>query len=240
MTKLYEKNEVTFSLIWIGAYVVLSSVADNISLGLGTAKVITVPVCLLMTVFLAVWIAKNGLCEKYGLCKAKIDYRRYLYFLPLAVIASTNLWCGVSLHFSVLETVLYIVSMICVGFIEEVIFRGFLFKALCKDNVKQAIAISSITFGIGHIVNLLNGAELIPTLLQICYAVAIGFLFTVIFYQSNSLIPCIITHSLVNSLSAIAGERPEVLSIIIAIVLTVISVSYAVWLLRGRTMSEEN
>lgn len=240
MKRLYEKNELTFSLIWIVTYVVLFSVADSISLDLGTAKIITVPVCLLMTIFLAVWIAKNGLCEKYGLLKIEIDYRRYLYFLPLAVIASTNLWRGVSLRFSVLETLLHIISMICVGFIEEVIFRGFLFQALCKENVKQAIAVSSITFGIGHIVNLLNGAELVPTLLQICYAMAIGFLFTVIFYQSKSLIPCIITHSLINSLSAVAGEGSEALKIIIAIVLTAISVSYAIWLLKDWAKCEKS
>ena len=239
MIKLYEKNELTFSLIWIIGYVVLVSVADSISLELGTAKIITVPVCLLMTFFLAVWIAKNGLREKYGLGKIKIDYRKYLYFLQLAVIASTNLWRGVGLRLSVLETILYVISMICVGFIEEVIFRGFLFQALCKENVKRAIAISSVTFGIGHIVNLLNGAELIPTLLQICYAAAIGFLFTVIFYQSKSLIPCIIAHSMVNSLSAVAGEGTEVLNIITAIILTLVSTSYAIWLLSDRAKSEK-
>lgn len=239
MKKLYEKNELTFSLIWIITYVVLFSVADSISLVLGTAKIITVPLCLFITIFLAVWIVKNGLSRKYGLCKIEIDYKKYLYFLPLIVIASTNLWGGVSLHMSVFETVLYIISMICVGFIEEVIFRGFLFQALCKENVKRAITVSSITFGIGHIVNLLNGAELVPTLLQICYAIAIGFLFTIIFYQSKSLVPCIITHSLVNSLSAVAGERTEAFSIIGAIVLTVVSTSYAIWLLSDRAKSEK-
>ena len=85
-------------------------------------------------------------------------------------------------------------SMACVGVIEEVIFRGFLFKAMCKDNIKLAVFISSITFGMGHIVNLLNGKDLIATLLQICYASAIGFLFTIIFYKGKSLLPCIITH----------------------------------------------
>ena len=239
MRKLYEKNELTFSLIWIIGYVVLVSVADSVSLELGTAKIITVSVCLLIAIFLAVWIVKNGLSGKYGLIKIKIDYRKYLYFLPLVVIASTNLWGGVRLRLSVLETILYVISMICVGFIEEVIFRGFLFQALCKENVKRAIAISSITFGIGHIVNLLNGAELIPTLLQICYAAAIGFLFTVIFYQSKSLIPCIITHSMVNSLSAVAGEGTEVLNIITAIILTVVSTSYAIWLLSDWAKSEK-
>lgn len=232
MNRLYQKNELTFSIIWIVLYVVLFSIADGISSDLGTDKIITAPLAVIMTVFLAVWIMKNGLGEKYGLQKVKIDYGKYLYFLPLVVIASTNLWMGFGLHLSVLETILYVVSMLCVGFIEEIIFRGFLFKALCKENVKRAIVISSLTFGIGHIVNLLNGAEVLSTSLQICYAVAIGFCFTIIFYKSKSLIPCIITHSVINSLSAFAGERTDTFYIIVAAVITIISVVYAVWILK--------
>ena len=43
--------------------------------------------------------------------------------------------------------------MLCVGFMEEVIFRGLLFKAIAKDNAKMAIVISSVTFGLGHVLN---------------------------------------------------------------------------------------
>ena len=83
--------------------------------------------------------------------------------------------------------------MVNIGFLEEIIFRGILYKSIEKDNQKLAIIISSLTFGIEHIVNLLNGADLVPTLMQICYAIAIGFLFVTIFNKSKSLIPCIIT-----------------------------------------------
>lgn len=231
MKRLYEKNELTFALVWIAAYVVLFSVADSVSQELGTAKIVTVPLCAAMTAVLAVWMVRNGLCSKYGLCKIEGGYGKYLYFLPLVLIASTNLWHGVSLRMSVAETILSIISMICVGFLEEVIFRGLLFQALCRENVKRAFVISSITFGIGHIVNLLNGAELVLTLLQICYATAIGFLFAAIFYRSKSLVPCIITHSLINSLSTIAGERTEMFITVTAAVLTLVSVVYAVWIM---------
>ena len=33
------------------------------------------------------------------------------------------------------------------GVVEEIIFRGLLFKAIDKDNVKEAIIISAVTFG---------------------------------------------------------------------------------------------
>lgn len=232
MTRLYQKNELTFSLVWIALYVVLLSAADSLSSDLGTAKMITAPLCVIMTLFLIFWIKKNGLDGKYGLRKIKIDCGKYLYFLPLVIIVSTNLWCGVTLRLSVFETILYIVSMLCVGFMEEVIFRGFLFKALCKENIKRAIIISSLTFGIGHIVNLLNGAEMLETLLQICYAVAIGFLFTIIFYKSKSLSPCIIAHSTINSLSAVAKERTVMFDIVVAATLTIVAFSYAIYIIR--------
>lgn len=91
--------------------------------------------------------------------------------------------------------------MINVGFIEEVIFSGFLFKMMAKENVKRAMIVSALTFGIGHIVNLLNGAEFISTIMQVCYAVCLGYLFVVIFYKSKFLIPCIVIHGVINSLA---------------------------------------
>lgn len=153
---------------------------------------------------------------------------------------SINLWNGVTMKLSVLETVLYILSMLCVGFIEEIIFRGFLFKALYNDNVKLAIVISSVTFGIGHIVNLLNGKDLIPTLLQVCYAIAIGFLFTIIFYKGKSLLPCIIAHSFVNSSSVFAVENSLMkFHVISSAVLCIISLSYALWILKKTKQFDE-
>jgi len=232
MKKLYEKNELTFSLVWIAAYVILFSLADNLSDSLGFEKMITAPVGLFLALLLFVWIRRNGLSEKYGLCPFRGNWRDYLYFIPLLLIMTTNLWNGVQMNFSAGETALYILSMLCVGFIEEVIFRGFLFMALCKSNLKRAVLISSVTFGIGHIVNLLNGAELLPTLLQICYAIAIGFLFTIIFWKGKSLLPCIITHGIVNSLSTFSVRGSELLHLASAAALCLIPVAYALWILK--------
>ena len=119
--------------------------------------------------------------------------------------------------------------MINVGFIEEVIFRGFLFKSMQKDNEKLAIIVSSLTFGIGHIANLLNGAELIPTIVQICYAIALGFLFVTIFLKSGSLIPCIISHIVINSLSSIGKDINNTTLIILNAILILICLLYIAW-----------
>ena len=241
MYHLYKKNELNFSLVWIIAYVVLFSVADSFSASFGIEKIITAPVTIVFTLLLSGFVSKHDLKEKYGLCSFNGSLRNYLYFIPLLLIMSINLWKGVTIKLSVLETALYVLSMLCVGFIEEIIFRGLLFKALCKDNLKLAIVISSVTFGMGHIVNLLNGSDLIPTLLQIAYATAIGFLFTIIFLKGKSLWPCIIAHSFVNASSAFAVENSSLMfHIISSTVLCVVSVCYALWILRKTKQAGEN
>lgn len=232
MKRFHEKNPLMFALVCIGVYVVAFSLADGVSAQLGVEKLITVPVAAAMTLALVAFIFRNGLQELCGLGKPRFSWGKYLYFLPLLLLASTNLWQGICPRYGVLETVLYILSMIGVGILEEIIFRGFLFTALRTENLKRAVIISSLTFGIGHIVNLLNGAQLLPTLLQLVYATAAGFLFTVIFLRSGSLLPCIAAHCLVNSLSVFSAEGNTGWDLAAAAFLTVVSVLYALWILK--------
>ena len=234
MKKLYKKSELWFALAWIIAYVLLASAGDNISADLGIDKIVTLPILIAMSAGLYFFVRKNGLTEKYGLCRPKLPAAKMLYYIPLLVLLTANLWYGVAMNTSPLETVLYVLSMFCVGFLEELIFRGLLFQAMAKDGVKSAIIVSSVTFGIGHIVNLINGsgAELLPNLLQVMYAVAIGFAFVMIYWKTESLLPCIIVHSVFNALSAFANEAVNTpqRQIISGILLTVIAGGYAVYL----------
>lgn len=98
--------------------------------------------------------------------------------------------------------------MLGVGFLEEVLFRGLLFKALAKDNVKTAVILTSVTFGLGHLLNLVNGSGmgLVSNLFQISSAIALGFLFVFLFYRGGSLIPCIVSHSTINILSSFVNH----------------------------------
>lgn len=234
LKKQYEKSEIWFAVAWIIAYVVLASTGDNISADLGIAKIMTLPILIAMSLGLYFFVRKNGLTEKYGLCKPQLPAAKMLYYIPLLVLLTANLWYGASMNMTPLETVLYVLSMFCVGFLEELIFRGLLFQAMAKDGVKSAIIVSGVTFGIGHIVNLINGsgAELLPNLLQVMYAMAIGFAFVMIYYRTKSLMPCIIVHSVFNGLSAICNEAamtPQ-RQIISGVLLAVIAGGYALYL----------
>ncbi len=229
--KLFEKHETPMCILLIILYVAINSFCMQ-NFGVEDYRS-----TLINTAFSALLIILTVSLKRvsyYGLTKVA-NPKKFLYFLPLLLIVSVNLWSGININNTPKEIVFHILTMLNIGFIEEIIFRGFLFKMMEKDNIKAAIAVSSITFGIGHIVNLLNGAELIPTLLQICYAMSIGYLFVVIFVKSKSIVPCIIAHSVNNSLS-IFNEENTLSTYIAPIFLIVFPLIYAVFI--NKTVKE--
>ncbi len=193
MKEFYRKNELLFAIFWIVLYTVSMGLLRN--LGDDSPYMMIGLIVISVLMFLFVW--KNRLMEKYGLAGWAKNSRAMLWFLPLWIITTLNLWGGVTPRYPLPGLIFAVVSMAFVGFAEELIFRGFLFKAMLKENsVKTAVIVSSVTFGIGHILNLFTGHKLAETLMQVVFAVAYGFLVTLTFYKSGSLIPCILSHSL--------------------------------------------
>lgn len=230
MKKFFEKYETMVCITLIVLYVVLNSYCMQ---NFGTTDYRSVLANTVLSIGLVFLMISLKRTSYYGLCKVK-DCRKFLYFVPLLLIMTVNLWCGIHINNTGSEIVFHVLTMINVGFIEEIIFRGFLFKMMEKDNLKSAMIVSALTFGIGHIVNLLNGAEIIPTMLQICYAVSIGYLFVIIFYKSKSLVPCIITHMVINATPILGGDN-EVMSYIGSAFLIIAPIAYATYLKRAFT-----
>ena len=238
MRKLYEKSKIWFAVAWIIAYCFLLSLGDNISASLGMINVVTFPIALALSVVLFLFLKRNGLLEAYGLCKAKVSAKKMLFYVPVLVMLTANLWYGIGIYVSTVEAVCYVLTMLCVGFLEEVIFRGLLFHAMKEDGVKSAIIVSSLTFGIGHIVNLFNGsgADLLSNVLQVIYATAAGFMFVMIYYKSQSLIVCIVAHGVFNALSILVNEAAvtDEMGILSCAFLIVVCSGYGVYLSRTK------
>lgn len=252
MKKLYEKNEVAFALVWIGLYVVVMNIAMQVCGGFDdlagkTPAQLLVPVLCItaMAVALTVWILRSGLTEKFGLCGFKGKLKNYLWFLPLIAMSCINLKNGVALTAPLAVSLLMMVNTSVAGYVEEIIFRGFLFRAMAKDGLRSAIIVSAVTFGAGHIVNLANTSDTLGVLLQVCYAIVIGFLYTIIVYKGGSLWPCIASHMFVNGSNVFAPEQgpftdlvavvfgqgtPGTVQACSALLIIVISGGYAVWL----------
>ena len=252
MKKLYEKNELTFALVWIALYVGVMNIALRVCGGFDDLASKTVPqmlvavACILvLAIASTVWIIRNGLTEKLGLCRFKGSPKAFLWFIPLIIVSCTNLKNGLGLTTPLVVTLLMMVNKAVAGYVEEIIFRGFLFRGMAKDGLKSAIIVSAVTFGAGHIVNLANTADTLSVLLQVCYAIAIGFMYTIIVYKGGSLWPCILSHMFVNGSSVFSlGQGPFTALVAVvfgqatpvlvqtcsAVLLMVISGGYALWL----------
>jgi membrane protease YdiL (CAAX protease family) len=229
MKKLYEKSEISFAILWIVIYTV----------GMGTLKSFFgldspwhMLGLLVLSAAMFLFAKRNGLMEKYGLGGWAKNSKTMLWFIPLWLFSCLNLFSGFSPDYPMPGLIYAAVSMAIIGFAEELIFRGFLFKAMLKDgNVKAAVIVSSVTFGLGHILNLFTGQDLIETLNQVIFAVAVGFVFTFVFYKSGSLLPGILAHSFIDVTSVFASdEGSQLLNMIMHIVIVVVSVAYCLYL----------
>ena len=205
MRKLYEKKEILFAVLWIVAYcVILGTIRGNF----GDESICMFIALLVFTAGIIVFVKTNHLEGKYGLTGWPKDMKKYLFFIPMWILATGNIWDGFAPSYQGAELVIAALSMILVGFVEEMIFRGFLFKAMMEeDKTIVAIIVSAVTFGVGHIVNLFTGQASFETVMQIIFAISWGFILTMVCYKGGSIIPCIIAHSLIDVLSLFGADN---------------------------------
>ena len=227
MRKLYDKNKILFAVLWILVYcLVMAPIRGTY----GDENVISLLALGILGMGSLIFVKANHLEEEYGLNAWPKNTRRYLYFIPLWVLATGNLWGGIAPTLQGIELLIAVLSMALVGYLEEIIFRGFLFKALLESNSeKVAIIIAAVTFGIGHILNLYTGQATLETAIQVLYAIVWGFIFTLVFFRGGSLLPCIIGHSLIDMLSKVAAEN-EIMSWVYIVATIVVGIAYCIYL----------
>lgn len=231
MKKLYEKNELWFALVWIIGYCLITIPIRG---KLGDESPAMLIALALISAGIFAFVKKYHLEEKYGLVKWKGKASDYWFFIPMLILMTGNLWRGFGIAYSGAAQVFAAVSMFLVGFVEEMIFRGFLFRILLKkDPAPVAITISAVTFGIGHIVNLFAGQASLETVVQVLFAVAWGFIFTFVFYKSGSLLVCIVVHGMVDVFAKFSASDENMTGAYIYITATiVIAIVYCLYLNR--------
>ena len=235
MRKLYEKKELLFAIAWIVLYcVIVGTIRGNF----GDESIWNLAGLLVFAGGITAFVKANHLEEKYGLDHWPKNTKRYLWFIPMWILVTGNLWDGFAVSSRGIGLVIGVLSMILVGYVEEMIFRGFLFKALlAKDKVVVAIVITAVTFGVGHIVNLFTGQASFETFVQMIFAVSWGFLLTMVMYKGKSILPCIIAHSLIDAFSFFSTDS-EVADWIYVISTIVVSGVYCIYLARVKEPEE--
>ena len=237
MRKLYEKKEILFAVLWIVAYcVIVGTIKGNF----GYESIYMLLALVVFTAGITVFVKVNQLKEKYGLSVWPKDMKKYLFFIPMWILATGNIWDGFSPSYQGTSLAIAVISMILVGFVEEMIFRGFLFRAmLSRNKTMVAIIVSAVTFGVGHIVNLFTGQASFETVIQIFFAIGWGLILTMVCYKSGSIIPCIIAHSMIDALS-LFGSDNEIVDWIYVAMTIIVAIVYSIYLGRLKSPKSDN
>ena len=238
MKKLWDRSETLLAVLFIVIYVMGNSLLDQASDGLGIEMVLTLPFDLVLIAVMLAFMKRNGLNDYYGICASKAPARQMLFYLPMILVSTVNIWFGIVFNRGIFEGLIYFFAMIATGIAEELLFRGFLFRAMSRQNPRAAVILVSILFGAGHLMNLFNGSgmTLLETICQVFYAIAVGFLFVAVLIRSGSLIPCMIAHAAFNALSVFANNpMQEKYQIPISVSLCVISLAAGIYYLTPRS-----
>ncbi len=199
MQKNKYKSEFVFFVISISVHYALVNLAIKLSSVINKPNSVNALTGIVFLIGIIVYLKKKKLLSYYGINNLKeLEYKNLLFCLPMIIIALGNLRYGIHINNSWEQIVYISLEALGVGFAEEILFRSFLMKAIINKSATAAIIISSIVFGIIHIFNLFYGADTITTLAQVIYATALGLMFSMFFYKTNNILPCVICHSLIN------------------------------------------
>ncbi|MBQ7346534.1 MAG: CPBP family intramembrane metalloprotease [Clostridia bacterium] len=97
---------------------------------------------------------------------------------------------------------LFIADSLFIGIFEELAFRGTLFLAILekrRDSTKRIFwttVISSAVFGLVHFANLLEGAGVGATVMQVGYSFLIGGMCSIVLLKTGNIIFCILLHAI--------------------------------------------
>lgn len=161
--------------------------------------------------------------------------KQLYYFIPLIVIALLHFACGIDVDGGMGLIFANLFLVLGIGFCEEICFRGIICNLWLKKGEKTAIMVSSILFAICHLMNLAGGADMIATILQICFAFVYGVVFALIFIVCHSVWPCILLHSLHDFCSFVSVEGNGVENIVLGGIQFIILVCYAAVIVKRKS-----
>lgn len=164
-------------------------------------------------------------------------------FLPGLALVIGNLTFGI--HVTQIPALILFFSLaIASGFTEEVTFRGLILRAFLPRGAWAAVGISTLFFGFAHLANIFAGSNPAYALLQVAYALAIGFAFGAMALHGRMLWPLILAHGLGNFVAFINTDTGQITGSeitpqvwIISVIYIVLFTGYGLYVMRRKAMS---
>ncbi|MDO3408210.1 CPBP family intramembrane metalloprotease [Saccharibacillus sp. CPCC 101409] len=155
----------------------------------------------------------------YGFRSLKsIPKSGYIYYLPLLAVLVAISFKGFR-PLTIQEILFFLFFTLLVGFVEETVYRGLIFKTMLKKGAVAAIVTSSILFSITHVLNALSGQSLAATLLQLLYALLVGCALALLLLKNGNILPLIAFHFLHNLIQFLGVQTEYIPADVVVLVI---------------------
>ncbi len=195
---------------------------ENVMLGLGFTEfnsrhIAGIPSRVFIILFSVYLIFKNKIYRASNLLTPYKAANLQALLIPLFLFLSALFANKTTFYNANIENILiFILSTLCVGFAEELAFRGFLFPYITKftKNITLSMVISSLIFGLIHYINLFRAPEnFYGITTQVVFAFSLGMSFCGLLLRTKNIYVLGVLHFLFN-ISFGNGELRELNQII--------------------------
>lgn len=185
-------------------YGILFKISDCLSDAVGIPYVVTAPVISVFLLVVFCFMNKSGALKKYKIVFPQKINQCLLVSVPLLAIPALNVCladrANLALNIEVRDIPLVLFWGIS-AFSEELLFRSVLPSLLseyCRLDMFRRTAAVNLLFALLHLGNAFMGAPLGTVLVQSVLAMSIGFCFSGITEITESLLPSVCLHWLIN------------------------------------------
>jgi hypothetical protein len=173
------------------------------------------------------------------------SWRILLPYLPLfllVIVSKISEINSLGIHVSDLNFILVgLFIYVAGGFMEEAVFRGLVLRTLLPLGLVRAAIFSSMIFAVVHLLNLLAGANLAGTILQVVVAFLMGLAFIAPLAVTRNIWPLVFIHALNNfgGYLAVGGildtaatsQSPSLGQVVNVLIIPLLLAIYSLWLL---------
>lgn len=233
-----EKSKRVYSILFLICLVLLfTSIPFSMFINNSLVVFIIINSIRFLSIFYIFYYTKKENLHKLELNKPKI---KHLIYLPLVIFCCSNIIEALITNttkvneINVLNIIYGLISAILIAVIEELLFRGQLFKELKDQHGRlKGILLSSLFFGAIHLLNISSLNTILICLVQSVYTFALGIILCVLYEKTKNIIIPIIFHFLFNFINntlstSLFNIKWDIYFYLINIIIGLITLTYLV------------
>jgi membrane protease YdiL (CAAX protease family) len=148
---------------------------------------------------LAIWARRSHQWGELGYRRPRPGRYAMIAAGTIVLVLAITAWNIGSWHWDTVPG--WLAVTLLVAFVEETFFRGVVLRLLLPCGWTTAWILSSIMFGLGHVINLINGYQsAFTTLMQVCFALAWGLFAAAVYADTGSIWPVFVFHALFDAI----------------------------------------